>query len=144
MPIIDLNHYSLLKISGSDKESFLQGQLTCDVDKITDQQSSPGAHCNRKGRVMSLFRLFRHKDALYMIMPSNVVEQARDNLHKYAVFSKVDLEIQNSPCYGLLGETNDISLDYPSHINAVVNNEDILVIQVPGNKRYVLILLHTE
>ena len=84
----------IIAVSGTDAEKFLQGQLTCDVKCIVDGQFSLGAHCNAKGRIMSLFRISRHNDAFHLEMPSDVIDVALAQLKKYAVFSKnVKLEI---------------------------------------------------
>ena len=88
-----LNDYSLLHIYGKDAMTFLQGQLTCDVSLLTESNYSFGAHCNAKGRIISLFRIFKHNHDYYLLMPSDVTEAACENLKKYAVFSKVSLAI---------------------------------------------------
>jgi folate-binding Fe-S cluster repair protein YgfZ len=52
--------HSTIQVSGAEFSSvaakFLQGQLTCDVNKIGETLVL-GAHCNPKGRVISLFWL---------------------------------------------------------------------------------------
>ena len=53
-----LSDMGFIKIQGNDAKKFLQGQLTCDVEMVTAEHSSMGAHCNREGRVISLFYLF--------------------------------------------------------------------------------------
>lgn len=88
-----LNIYSLIHIHGADAQKFLQGQLTCDVNSLTDTNHTLGAHCNAKGRIISLFRLFTHTGNYYLLMPTDVIEAALVNLKKYALFSKVELEI---------------------------------------------------
>ncbi len=88
-----LTDYSLLQISGNNAEKFLQGQLTCDVSKVTDTHTSFGAHCNAKGRMLSFFRLFKIEQDYYLLMPTDVIEIAKQHLHRYAVFSKVKVEI---------------------------------------------------
>jgi folate-binding protein YgfZ len=88
----------IIAVSGAEAEKFLQGQLTCDVQAIADGHSSLGAHCNAKGRIMSLFRIYRQGDAFHLEMPSEVIDVAFAQLKKYAVFSKnVTLEILPSP-----------------------------------------------
>lgn len=83
--------YSAIKVDGPDGEKFLQGQLTCDVTKVTEQPSF-GAHCNRQGRVLSLFRVFQQNNAFYLLMPAEMIDTAMHALQKYAMFSKVTLK----------------------------------------------------
>ncbi|MDD3449571.1 MAG: folate-binding protein, partial [Gammaproteobacteria bacterium] len=55
----DLNHLGLISAHGADAATFLQGQLTCDIRDVNEDGSLLGASCSHKGRVLTLFRLFR-------------------------------------------------------------------------------------
>lgn len=83
----------LIKVAGKDAESFLQGQLSCDIKKVTTDKPQLGAHCNIKGRVESLFELFKIDDDFYLLMPTSIIQHALALLKKYAIFSKVELTI---------------------------------------------------
>lgn len=90
------NNYALLRIEGKDACKFLQGQFTCDVNSLTEGGFTLGAHCNAKGRIMSLFRFFTLNSQYYMLMPADVIQVAYDTLKKYALFSKVNLAIEDT------------------------------------------------
>lgn len=85
-----LSTHGLLKISGMDTRKFLQGQLTCDVEKIT-ASASLGAYCNPQGRVISLFDIFLWQDAYFLFMPRSMIPITTTALKKYAVFFQVNL-----------------------------------------------------
>ncbi len=85
--------HKILRISGPDAQTFLQGQLTCDVQAITDTTCHLGAHCNRQGRMISLFNLFLHQDQYYLIMPARMLLITQHALKKYAPFFKVAMEV---------------------------------------------------
>lgn len=87
----DLTHLGLIKITGSEAKKFLQGQLTCDMEKITLTQSSLAAHCNPQGRIISLFYIFLFGDNYYLLMRKNMVEICISALKKYAVFYKIQI-----------------------------------------------------
>lgn len=82
---------ALLKVSGADALKLLQGQLTCDVETVTPEKSRMGALCNPQGRVISLFRVFKHEDAFYLFMQRSMVSITLAALKKYAVFYKTEL-----------------------------------------------------
>jgi len=82
---------AFLEISGNDAASFLQGQVSCDINLVTTQQAQLGAHCNPKGRVIFSFLALKIKDNYYLQLPNNMIETALKALLKYAVFSKVSL-----------------------------------------------------
>ena len=85
------SHYGLIKVSGIDAEKFLQGQFTCDVASVTHGEHCLGAHCNPKGRIISLFRLFYFQNAYYLLLPRNMVAIAEAALKKYAIFFKSEI-----------------------------------------------------
>lgn len=84
-------NYGLLKVHGADALKLLQGQFTCDVESVTKEQSSLCAHCNSQGRVITLFQLFKHADAYYLLLPKSMLEIEMKALKKYAVFYKVTI-----------------------------------------------------
>lgn len=100
-----LENYGVLKVAGLDAKKFLQGQLTCDLEKITDQTSTLAAHCNPQGRVISLFYLCYFQEAYYLIMPSSLIPLTIVALKKYAVFSKVTIN-DASALWNIIGVVN--------------------------------------
>lgn len=85
-----------LKIHGADSRTFLQGQLSNDVDLVTEQQAGFFALCTPKGRTISNFLLAPAPDgdpnSLLLLLPNDVADGVLSTLAKYIVFSKADLE----------------------------------------------------
>ena len=87
-----LDHLSSLEIQGPDASKFLQGQLTCDVQDLNPGSQTLAAHCDHKGRVQSLFHLYKVSEQHFIaIMPKAILESGYELLKKYSVFSKVEL-----------------------------------------------------
>ncbi len=91
--------FGLVKISGPEAKKFLQGQLTCNLEEVSETQSRLGAHCNPQGRVLFLFRIFLFQSAYYLVLPREIVSSALLSLKKYAPFFKLELSnaSENSP-----------------------------------------------
>ena len=109
--IIDLNsYYGIVKISGGDSMRFLQGQLTCDVAQATEQNAIYGCYCNIKGRVEFNFWLFKYQNDYYLRVVKSLVKYAIQELHKYAVFSKIQVTESKFAFnhYGILGAVNQV------------------------------------
>lgn len=143
---IKLTSCGLIRITGEASEKFLQGQLTCDVREVTSQQSCLGAHCDPKGRVQFLFRLFKWQEHYYFFLDKNFIPHALQLLQKYAVFSKVKLEDVSAEYeyFGFLdaknAELKNISPELPKEDNAVVSSENFLFTRFSGNpERFLLI-----
>jgi hypothetical protein len=140
--LIELTPLGIIKVEGIDAEKFLQGQLTCDVREVTEQQSRLGAHCDHKGRIQATFRLLKYQNDFYIQIPKNLIEHLLQCLKKYAVFSKVTLTnvseswqqlgICGDNCPALLKEF--VSEKLPEMIDAVICLNNLLILQLPGNQ----------
>lgn len=94
IPLLD---HVLIEVKGPDAEKFLQGQCTCDFKSIANGKFSLGAHCNVKGRMVSSFTAAKLGSEHFGLRThKSNAENALATLKKYAVFSKVTLEISSS------------------------------------------------
>ncbi|WP_199483720.1 tRNA-modifying protein YgfZ [Vibrio owensii] len=99
-----LDNLGMITMVGDDKKSYLHGQVTCDVVSLEKDQSMLGAHCDAKGKVWSVFRLFHHNDGYAMVQPKSAIEVELKEIKKYAVFSKVTIEESSDVVLGVAGE----------------------------------------
>lgn len=107
LPPLMLTHltsWGTIIISGNDKKAYLQGQVTCNVVTLEPTQSTLGAHCDAKGKVWSVFRLFHHHDGYAMFQPLSAIEAELRELKKYAIFSKVNISQSQDIALGVMGE----------------------------------------
>lgn len=88
--------YSIIRVSGADTVSFLQGQLTADVETVFNTPGLLAAHCNPKGRIYTLFRLWATQEAFYLRLPTDLLEKSFKTLSKFAAFSKVQLKVEEN------------------------------------------------
>ncbi|KXA03290.1 folate-binding protein YgfZ [Citrobacter koseri] len=89
LTLITLDDWALASITGADSEKYMQGQVTADVNQLTEQQHLLVAHCDAKGKMWSNLRLFRDGDGFAWIERRSLREAQLTELKKYAVFSKV-------------------------------------------------------
>ncbi|GMQ47700.1 tRNA-modifying protein YgfZ [Vibrio sp. 10N] len=111
-----LNAWGAIELTGDDRKSYLQGQVTCDVVSLEAQQSTLGAHCDAKGKAWSVFRLFHTKQGYAMFQPLSAIAQELVELKKYAIFSKVEFTQSSKMCIGVMGEQAQAWVDehFPS------------------------------
>ncbi len=86
------NDISLLKFSGADTISFLQGQLTNDLNMLDGRWQFSG-YCSPKGRLLALFQLWRENDDIYALIDSSLLESTVKRLRMYIMRSKVTIEV---------------------------------------------------
>ncbi|WP_417438137.1 YgfZ/GcvT domain-containing protein [Idiomarina sp.] len=89
---VQLVDYGILSVSGEDADSFLQGQLTCDLRKLGQDNCLYGAHCDQTGKAFSIFWLYRENDSVFLVMHRSAIEGSLAQLKKFGVFSKVIIE----------------------------------------------------
>lgn len=98
-----LLHQGLISVKGPDAARFLQGQITSDVLQLAVGESTSGARCNAKGRMLASFVLFHAENQHFFLqLHRSLITPLIDELTKYAVFFKVELS-DISDRYCLLG-----------------------------------------
>lgn len=128
-----LADWQLVKVSGSDSRIFLQGQITNDINRLSQHATLYAAHCDNKGRMWSTLLLFQRDNDIYYIERKSVVEKQVAELKKYAVFSKVTIEpVQNLNMVGLVGDA------IPAEIKEKLNDTSCLT---ENNVTYIKLLL---
>lgn len=91
-----LDSMAVIRVSGEEAGSFLQGQVTCDVNSLALNQAVLGAHCNAKGRAQSTFVCVRQKEDYLLVLPRDQVTPTIQVLAKFAMFSKAEVEADDS------------------------------------------------
>lgn len=90
-----LSRFALLEVTGIDSEKFLQGQLTCDVINIGEDEWVMGACCNAKGRMVANFLLCKIDNGFQLRLPKEQAETLLNHLKKFAVFYKSELYVRD-------------------------------------------------
>ena len=107
--LINLNYLNILEIVGEGAIELLQGQLTCDMGKVSSKNPTQGAICNVKGRIISSFIVVapndEHTNKFWLIGPELMMKKTQDVLKKYSPFYQVDISILSDK--GLYGANND-------------------------------------
>ncbi|SIO03418.1 tRNA-modifying protein YgfZ [Salinivibrio sp. ES.052] len=111
LAIVALDNWALTKVSGDDTKSYLQGQLTCDIERLADDQSTLAAHCDPKGKVWSVLRFFHFQDGLAMVQPASIEATQLQEVKKYAIFSKIAFDKVDYVLLGIVGPHADKLID---------------------------------
>ncbi|QJI27771.1 folate-binding protein YgfZ [Pseudomonas sp. ADAK18] len=133
-----LSHEGVLAVRGADAAKFLQGQLTCNLNYLSDTQASLGARCTQKGRMQSSFRILLQGDGVLLAMASELLEPQLADLKKYAVFSKSKLTDESAAWvrFGLSDADStlvSLGLKLPPETDSVARTDELIAIRVsPG------------
>ena len=81
-----------LRARGADVVPFLQGQLSCDVSRLSAARSLLAGCHNPQGRVLALLQLVQLADGdLLMILPRELIAPLLQRLSKFILRAKVTL-----------------------------------------------------
>jgi len=134
-----LSHEGVLAVRGADAGKFLQGQLTCNLNYLSDTQASLGARCTQKGRMQSSFRILLEGDGVLMAMATQLLEPQLADLKKYAVFSKSKLTDESAAWVRFGVDHGDatlksLGLELPAETDSVVRNDGLVAIRVSPDR----------
>jgi tRNA-modifying protein YgfZ len=134
-----LSHEGILAVRGPDANKFLQGQVTCNLNYLSDSHSSLGARCTPKGRMQSSFRILSVSDGYLLAMSSDLLEAQLTDLKKYAVFSKSKLtdESQNWLRIGLSGGDDalrSLGLELAETTDSVARSDELLALRLSDGR----------
>lgn len=90
--ICDLSHRGLIAVEGDDAFTFLQGQLTCDLNDVTMARSRLAAWCSPRGRVLMLARVVRAQGGFLLELPASQLQEILRRLRMYVLRARVSLK----------------------------------------------------
>ncbi len=82
----------IIAFSGNDAATFLQGQITCNINLVTETKSTLGAYCNPKGRTIIIFRAFKIGSTFYWLGPAQLLPAVIKRLKMYILRSEVQIQ----------------------------------------------------
>ncbi|MEX0707553.1 MAG: hypothetical protein WD078_06270 [Woeseia sp.] len=110
--------FTELAVHGDDARSFLQSQLTQDIDRVTPSASPLAAWCNPQGRVIALMRVRVRDDGFGLILLPEIADEVKRQLLLYRLRSRVQVE-NAGDTFGAIAVHDD---------NALAKLEDALLV----------------
>jgi folate-binding protein YgfZ len=89
--ILQLSNRALLKLSGSDTQTFLQGQLSNDIDSIEEGVVQLNAYCQHQGKIIALLWVMKQDDDFYLSFPNDLKAIVTQKLTMFKMMSDVDI-----------------------------------------------------
>ncbi len=136
----DLNEWGVIKVTGDDRLSFLNGQLTQDMTTLSGNQTFLCAYCNPKGRVIALLRAFNTEDTLYLVTERTLVQSVIERLQKFIFRAKV-VFTDVSDTLDVIGvQINPLPHDFPedSATYSIVNGIILLRLEASQNRGWLI------
>jgi folate-binding protein YgfZ len=144
--ICTLDHLGCIRVSGSDAQSFLQGQLSNDITLLQNAHVQLSAYCNPKGRMLAQFLVVPDKEDFLLLVPRAILEATLKRLRMFVLRSQVTLTDVSDEiaCLGLAGNTVAIhvqeTLSLPVEEYQLTQADTSLVCKLPApHPRYLVV-----
>ncbi len=92
IPPARLPHLGILRFTGADALSFLQGQLSNDTQRLTGNAPVLAAYSTAQGRVLALIYLLPHSSGVVAILPREILQATMERMRKFILRAKVQIE----------------------------------------------------
>lgn len=144
--LISLSQYSAIALQGEEQSKYLQGQVTCDLDLLTQNNLLNGAHCNAKGKVFSCFRLFNRAEQHLLFQHQATINASITELKKFGVFAKVAITTTDDLAFfALVGEqANELLIEHfgqaPDQLSPCIQVGSTTLVFIDGKTKRFLII----
>lgn len=153
-----LTDNSLISLQGEQSHSYLQGQLTCDMDQLNSNHYLNAAHCNAKGKMWAILKAFTlntsEGESFFLSAHQAEATASLEQLKKYGVFAKATITDASEQwlTFGLGGQAAEAWLQShwsvtltENHTAATINKssnegtDEAKVLKI-ADQRYLLII----
>jgi folate-binding protein YgfZ len=87
-----LAHLGVLRFTGADALAFLQGQVSNDTQRLTENTPLLAAYSSAQGRVVALIYLLPHSSGVIAILPREILKTTMERMRKFILRAKVQIE----------------------------------------------------
>ena len=130
-----LSHLSILSFSGSDVSDFLQGQMTQDINSISNKSYKMTSILNPKGRMIVSGLIKKSEDIFFLIISKDLSEDILNWLSRYILRSDVIITIED---FNIIGLNN---VNHKKLINHQDDSQQLNISPIDVDKdRYILII----
>ena len=88
------NTLAAIRVSGKDNKKFLQGQLTNDIEKLSDRYMN-ASYCTHQGKVIVNIQVFLSEDDVILLLSKSLSKYFIEKISKYVLMSDVKFILHN-------------------------------------------------
>ena len=86
------NTLAAIRVSGKDNKKFLQGQLTNDIEKLSDRYMN-ASYCTHQGKVIVNIQVFLSEYDVILLLSKSLCKYFIEKISKYILMSDVKFEV---------------------------------------------------
>jgi len=103
-PATRLRSLAPISVTGADAKSYLQGQLSFDLERLTPDYVELAAVSSAQGRVQAVVWLVQRTDAIVLLVPAEQLDTLVARLRKFILRAKVKIEPAATLSLGILSD----------------------------------------
>ena len=88
------NTLTAIRVSGKDNKKFLQGQLTNDIEKLSDRFMNT-SYCTHQGKVIVNIQVFLSEEDVILLLSKSLSKYFIEKISKYILMSDVKFMLYN-------------------------------------------------
>jgi len=125
MSICIIDNRALIKVTGSDSESFLNGQFTNAVKQIHNNQVQLNGYCQHQGKLISLLWVMKKDNSFYLSFPENLKDVVFKRLMMFKLMSDVVFEDLTNELilYGLVNLSKEGEFRITNKLSVMISSE---------------------
>ena len=140
---IVLDKTATIRVEGDDRIQFLQGQLTQDINLISQDKALYAGFCNPKGRVLAFMLCYVAHESIHIQLDNSIKESILKKLKMYVLRSKVSLNLleETFTSIGFVGTKALVerNIQIPKNHLDIVQYQDVMIIRIgQDSERYQL------
>jgi folate-binding protein YgfZ len=87
-----LDHLETIFVTGPEAKTYLQGQLSFDLNRLSGERTELATCNSPQGRVQAVLWLIERTDGIALLLPASMLETTLARLKKYVLRAKVKIE----------------------------------------------------
>jgi len=88
---IKLENLVAIKVTGADREVFLQGQTTNDIKALNSENAILTCRLNQNGRIQYFFHIAKSVESFYLFINQEIADEMFLDLNKFIIMDDVEL-----------------------------------------------------
>lgn len=128
-----LTHLDALLVSGPDARTFLQGQVSADIDALTGERVLLASCNSAQGRVQAVVWMIQRSEGLVLITTASMIDPLAARLRKYVLRSKVKIG-SGELSLGVVQPDSETTAPAPSE-REHIQHSGLSFIRLPGHRQ---------
>src|SRR5215813_7860092 len=95
--LVEKDWYGIVRLTGGERVSWLQGMVTNDVEKLLPGQGCYAAHLTPQGKLVAHMLVLRDEDCLWLVLERAIIPRLMAAFDKLLIMEDVQVLDESRP-----------------------------------------------